>query len=502
MRGASALVNPTPSSPASGGTLGRFPKGNDWFYRLARAFLNQTIRLYYRRIEVAGRDHIPSSGPAILVANHPNSSADAFLLASQLTPRKLNFIAKDSLTRAPVLGWIFRQFGLVGVARAVDYERQRDLARRRNQSAIATCVPRLLAGELLTIFGEGISTDARRLHMIRKGAMRFGYSAEQAADFQLGLVWIPVGISYSAKQHFRSDVFIRIGEPFRLTDLDPDPAATGRKLLQRGTERLQRDLESLVLNIEREELAGLIDQVAELLGNPASSLAARVERHQRISRAVHYFNLAEPSRLAELEGALHRYRQKLADQGLSDEVVRMRHPTLTLWVNLLGVLMNGSLMILNLYGWANSLIPRWCAALYRPFGRRPLTWWWTTARRDEERETQKEALYGTYGGWAGAAIAFPLQIYWVSDWMSLRYGAETGIIAGALYGFSLIPSWRLFLRRRDFFRQHYATMRDAIRFLVNAAPATKLQRHRRQIQRRLRALLAAYEAGAPRPTGP
>ena len=88
----------------------------------------------------------------------------------------------------------------MGVARAVDYERQRDLARRRNQSAIATCVPRLLAGELLTIFGEGISTDARRLHMIRKGAMRFGYSAEQAADFQLGLVWIPVGISYSAKQ--------------------------------------------------------------------------------------------------------------------------------------------------------------------------------------------------------------------------------------------------------------------------------------------------------------
>ena len=104
MRGASALVNTTPSLPASGGTLGRFPKGSEWFYRLGRAFLNQTIRLYYRRIEVAGRDHIPSSGPAILVANHPNSSADAFLLASQLTPRKLNFIAKDSLTRAPVLG--------------------------------------------------------------------------------------------------------------------------------------------------------------------------------------------------------------------------------------------------------------------------------------------------------------------------------------------------------------------------------------------------------------
>ena len=66
---------------------------SDRFYRFGRALLNQTIRLYYRRIQVVGRERIPAAGPAIVVANHPNSSADAFLLASQLTARKVNFIA-------------------------------------------------------------------------------------------------------------------------------------------------------------------------------------------------------------------------------------------------------------------------------------------------------------------------------------------------------------------------------------------------------------------------
>lgn len=463
---------------------------NNRFYRFGRALLDVTIRLYYRRIEVVGRERIPATGPGIIVANHPNSSPDAFLLASQLTARKVNFIAKDTLTRAPVVGWGLRQFGVVGVARAMDYERQRNLARQRNQAAVATCVPRLLAGELIAIFGEGISTDARRLHTLRKGALRFGYAAEEAAEFKLGLVWIPVGITYLAKQRFRSDVLIRVGEPFGLADLLPDPAHHQAEILQRGTERLQHDLETLVVNIEREELAELIDRLADLLGSPAGPLASRVERHQRIARAIEYFNLAEPGRVAALERMLNRYQRQLALAGLTDEVVRQRHPTLALWMSLGGVLKSSALMLLNLYGWANSFFPRWCATLYRPFGRRRLA--------GREVSTTKETLYGIYGGWLGAALAFPLQTYLVTTWALKSMGTLPAAVVGTLYGLSLIPSWQLFVRRRDILRQHGANLRDALRFLLKAAPATRLQAERRRLQRRLRALLAAYDAQAPR----
>ncbi len=471
---------------------------NDWFYRFGRALLDQSIRLYYRRIELVGGEQIPPTGPAILVANHPNSVTDAFLLASQLTSRKINFIARDAITRAPLTGWIVRRFGVVGVARGLDYERHRDLARQRNYLAIATCEPRLLAGDLIAIFGEGISTDARRLRMIRKGAMRFGYSAERATNFKLGLVWIPVGITYSAKQRFRSDVLIRVGKPFCLADLHLDPAAAEAKVLQRGTERLQHDLESLVVNIEQEELAGLIDGITALLGNPAGSLASRVERQRHIARAVQYFNITEPQRLREVEQALRSYQQRLAAAGLTDDVVRQRHPTLALWANLLGLLKSSALMVLNLYGWANGFVPRWAAHLLGPFGR---------FRSDDSESAEgshgvvvaKEALWGTLGGWLGAGLAFPLQIYLIYRWGARVWGFRTAVAVAALYGLSLIPSWRLYVRRRDILRQHYVNARDAFRFLINVAPAARLQAHRRQLQRRIRAILAAYDAAAPSP---
>lgn len=469
---------------------------SEWFYRGGRTLLEQSIRLYYRRVEVSGAERIPAAGPAILVANHPNSVADAFLLSACLTRRKINFIARDSITRLPVVGWVAQQFGVVGVARAWEYERQRELARQRNEAAIGTCVPRLLAGELIVIFGEGISTDVRRLHMIRKGAMRFGYAAERAAGFQLGLLWLPVGINYSAKHRFRSDVLIRVGQPFGLADLHAEFAAREAEVLKLGTERLQRDITALMVNIERDELAGLVERLADLLENPRRPFAAQVDTQQRVARAVDYFNVVAPQRLAALEKALVDYHLRLAAAGLTDDVVRQRHPTFAVWSHLVGVLRNGALMVLNLYGWANSFIPRWAAALGG--------WLHRCLAADAVEPgglpagAAKEALRATLGGWVGAAVAFPLQTVLVYRWGEAAWGQQAAVGVATLYALSLIPSWRLFIRRRDIFRRHWAELGDALRFLLQPGPAGRLRLRRRRLQRQLRALLGDYRAAGPR----
>jgi glycerol-3-phosphate O-acyltransferase/dihydroxyacetone phosphate acyltransferase len=480
----------------------------DWFYRCGRALLDQTIRLYYRDVEVVGRERVPLAGPAILVANHPNSTVDAFLLATQLTDRKVNFIAKDTITRHPLYGWLVRRFGLVGVARGMDYERQRDLSRQRNELAIATCTPRLLAGEVVAIFGEGISNDSRRLNMIRKGAMRFGYAAEKAADFELGLLWIPVGISYAAKQRFRSDVLIRVGEPFRLADVHPQPGEHEAETLQRGTARLQQSLESLLVNIEKDDLAALIDRLSDLLGAGSASMVARVARHQHVARTLNYFNATEPHRLVLLEQEAKRYQARLTRAGLSDGVVRQRHPAFRLWSSVVNVLTNAALMLPSLYGGINSFIPRWTAFLFRRFGRERLPS--RDAAATPQLQVAREAFAGAIGGWVGATVAFPLQSYVVYRIVAARAGSAVGIGVAILYALTLIPSWHLFVRRRDVFREHLANLRGALQFLIHAGPALKLQRQRRRVQRQLRSLLAAYDRRGPptsaaravsRPTG-
>ena len=469
---------------------------SDWLYRFARALFDQTIHLYYGRIEVVGRDNIPQTGPVILVANHPNAVADACLVGTQITGRRVSFIAKDTLTRAPVLGWLARSVGVIGVARPMEYGQNRDLARERNRLAIEACVPRLKAGEVIAIFGEGISTDARHLHQIRKGAMRFGYSAEQAAGFGLGVAWVPVGINYSAKQRLRSDVLIRVGAPFRLIDLHPDPAAHEAEVIERGTERLQRELQALVVNIEQEELAALIDRLAALLGGPDAPLGTRVERHQHVARALQYFNGTAPRRVADLEQAMKRYDRRLVDAGLSDEIVRHRHPSLALWVSLRGLLAHGTLLLLNGYGWINSIVPRWISYLLGRLGRRIEA---SGAGEGKARSPLvQQVAWSTYGGWLGAALAFPLQIYVVFLWAAAGRGVATGTVVAAIYGLTLLPSWRLFVRRRDLFRKHLAQVREGFRFLRHARAATRLHAERRRIARRLRTLLTDYEAEGSR----
>jgi len=470
---------------------------SDSFYRFGRSLLDQAVRLYYRRIELVGKEHVPDEGPAILVANHPNSVADAFLLASQLTSRKVNFIARDAIIQMPLLGPLFQQFGVVGVAQAMDYADQRDFARQRNELAIATTAPRLLAGEIVAIFGEGVSTDARRLGMIRKGAMRFGYAAERQAEFKLGLRWVPVGITYSAKHHLRSDVLIRVGVPFTLWDVcrerSLDPAAHEQEIINCGTERLQRELEALVVHIEQDELVGLIDRLSNLLGSPGSSLAARVERQQRLARIVSYYNIAAPERLRALEQALEHYTQKLTAVGFTDDVVRQRHPTLALWRNLLGLGRGSLLLLVGAYGGINGFIPRWCARLAAPLGRK------STPAADGIRQIDrtKQALWGTVAGVVGAAVAFPAQTYLVFQTVTAGWGLRAGVAVTALYGLTLIPSWQFYVRQRDKLRQSFVSMRDAWRFLLRARTATRLQVERRRLQRRLRELLRAYDAEAP-----
>jgi 1-acyl-sn-glycerol-3-phosphate acyltransferase len=468
------------------------PRG--WLDRFARALFEQTIRLYYGRIDVTGRDRVPAEGPVILVANHPNSVADACLVGTQVTGRRVNFIAKDTLTRAPVLGWLVRSAGVVGVARPKEYAGDRDLARERNRQAVETCVPRLLAGEVIAIFGEGISTDARHLHVIRRGAVRFGYAAEQEAGFRLGVTWVPVGITYSAKQRFRSDVLIRIGAPLRLRDLHPDPAAGEAEVIERGTERLQRGLEDLVVNIEREDLAGLIDRASDLIGSPEAPMEARVERQQRVARALQDVGRTEPGRVADLETALARYDRRLLEAGLTDEAVRQRHPTLALGRSLRGLVAHGTLLLLNRYGWINSLLPRWTSYLMGGL-----------ARLIEERGTSdgrarsplvQQVAWSTYGGWLGAAIAFPAQILLVFQWISAGRGGTTGAVVAAVYALTLIPSWRMYVRRRDLFQRHVARTREALRFMRNARGALRLQADRRRIARMLRLLLAEHEAAS------
>lgn len=119
-------------------------------------------RLVYR-FKVVGDEHIPVSGPAILVCNHV-SFVDAVLLMAA-SPRPIRFIMDHQIFRIPVLGWMFR------LAKAIPIAPQREdpVVYER---AFAQAAAVLADDELVCIFPEGGITKDGTLGEFKGGVMK------------------------------------------------------------------------------------------------------------------------------------------------------------------------------------------------------------------------------------------------------------------------------------------------------------------------------------------
>lgn len=86
--------------------------------RLIYAFCRRLTRVIvwtFARVEVVGREHIPTDGPLILVANHVHL-LDPPLVAA-CVDRRVHPMAKRELFEIPLIGWFFHAYGAFPVRR-------------------------------------------------------------------------------------------------------------------------------------------------------------------------------------------------------------------------------------------------------------------------------------------------------------------------------------------------------------------------------------------------
>ena len=78
------------------GTVGRSYRVLVWFIRLV-------VNTFFRRIEVVGREHVPTEGAVIFAGNHPNALMDGFVVATMCGRRPVHFMANAKLWRYPLM---------------------------------------------------------------------------------------------------------------------------------------------------------------------------------------------------------------------------------------------------------------------------------------------------------------------------------------------------------------------------------------------------------------
>jgi putative phosphoserine phosphatase/1-acylglycerol-3-phosphate O-acyltransferase len=177
----------------------------------------------FARFDIAGVEHLPADGPAIVCSNH-RSYFDpvAVGLVSAARGRPLRFLGKKEVFDAPVIGDLARSMGGIRVVRGTGSEEPLQEAARA-----------LAADEAVAVLPQGTIPRGRAFYdPVLTG--RWG-AAKLAAE--TGAPVVPVGLWGTEKVWPRSakvpnvlnlldppEVRIRVGPPVELDGLDPSEA--------------------------------------------------------------------------------------------------------------------------------------------------------------------------------------------------------------------------------------------------------------------------------------
>ena len=289
---------------------------------ILRQLLSLILRVFFRRVEVAGVEHVPPDGGVLFTLNHPNALVDPLLLMT-LAPRPVAFLAKAPLFRMPVLGQVVRSLGAIPVHRRVDGDA--GVVQNRQMFEHTRCV--LASGGAIALFPEGTSHSEPRLRPFKTGAARIALGAAASG---VTVRVVPAGLFYTAKGTFRSAALLYLGPAIEpgpdelVLDSagDPEPEA-----VRRFTARIERAIGELTLQADQHDALAIATR-AELImtsgdtddGSPLP-LAEQLGMRRRLVAGYRTLQESRPTELARLEARVQRLERRLSNVGLTAETL-------------------------------------------------------------------------------------------------------------------------------------------------------------------------------------
>ena len=324
--------------------------------RAVAGLVRLLVDLFYRRVEVTGLDNVPSEGPVLFVANHVNGLVDPMLVL-RVIERPIVFVAKSTLWKIPLLRTVLDLLGCVPVVRRGEEDREiSSKGEERNRGSFEKLAEVLERDGAILIFPEGRSHSDPRLSEIRTGAARVLLLSKKSP------VVLPVGLWFTKKEEFRSEVLVKVGPPVA-PPVDPTVEA--------WTEAIERALLGVTLNAddwEDHEAVAVVEALygskipgerttrAFLKGGEGESELARSFRNRRLLLAAREaLKRVEPGAVAHVARSARALDHLLRKIGLSPGALdNPPPPRVILWNTfkaLLLVLLGFPVAVLGVVAW-------------------------------------------------------------------------------------------------------------------------------------------------------
>lgn len=280
-------------------------------YRFLKIVIGVGINLFYKEIQVKNKRALQNDGPKIIIANHPNTLMDAWMIG-YVCRDPIYYMAKATFFDSRLKTWFLRGLGLIPINRAAESKTKRV----SNQDSFEHCYRILERGKTLVIFPEGTSFNERQLRILKSGAARIALEVERRNEGVLNLKVVPVGLVYSQPEKFRSSVLVNIGEPidptFFLDKFKEDSLKTTRLL----TEKFRQNLEKLLVGATSTEHELLVNDITNILSSEyIDSKEKGVERDvlliKRIFESVNRIHMTEPDTLEDISELVYRIKYQL-----------------------------------------------------------------------------------------------------------------------------------------------------------------------------------------------
>ena len=177
------------------------------------------------------------------------------------------------------------------------------------------------------IFPEGVSIGKRVLEKLKTGAARIGLEAEFKNDFNLNIVIIPIGLSYSDQVRFRSNINIRFGNPIKLCDFEKEYNINEVETVNKVTSIIKKSLNNLTNYIQTDEIEDIV-QGLELIYKMELMVELGMEIDNKdddfittkiLTDAVQWYKDNEPALIIEFREKLNKYIELLKQLDIRDE---------------------------------------------------------------------------------------------------------------------------------------------------------------------------------------